>query len=349
LFEISLTINQSARKTTMGRFETLNADTRDLVNCLLPALAASFGISDPVDIIPEDIRMRAWDCERRDHIKDQTENDPRNWGVQFLKDLMAISRLKKGDLDLFQTDLRAKVVAHEEKHPWCRLSDIKELKDHYEHPNRPKLVEPESSGTSSTDSYLEELHEPDLPPGMKRGRRLEVYEARVQPSHKRRKCNSSLPLCGLSCLTLPDGRLRRSGGGGFERKEKIKGRSKARDSNERSTPGGARPSIRRSSKIVESDGEDSYDLARAMTFHPPPTPSFSRSPAPPRATSLIAESVDTSTQPLHVQKMQAELEVAEAELKAARLKYAYTQAKEQAENEAKYGNSGSPDMPQNFD
>jgi hypothetical protein len=47
--------------------------------------------------------------------------------------------------------------------------------------------------------------------------------------------------------------------------------------------------------------------------------------------------------------MQAELEVAEAELKAARLKYAYTQAKEQAENEAKYGNSGSPDMPQNFD
>jgi hypothetical protein len=174
----------------MGRFDTLNADTQDLIRCLLPALATSFGLSDPVDIIPEDIRMRAWDCERRDHIKDQTENDPRNWGVQFLKDLMAISRIKNGNLALFQADLRAKVDLHEEKHPWCRLSDIKELKDEYEHPNRPPPVVEESTGTSSTDSYLEELHEPDLPPGMKRGRRghHEIYEARVQESHKRRKC-----------------------------------------------------------------------------------------------------------------------------------------------------------------
>jgi hypothetical protein len=174
----------------MGRFETLNADTKDLVNCLLPALAASFKVSDAVEIIPEDIRMRAWDCERRDHIKDQTENDPRNWGVQFLKDLMAISRLKSGDLDAFQADLRAKVALHEPKHPWCRLGDIKELKDEYENPNRPQIVTEESSGTSSTDSYLEELHEPDLPRGMKRGRKRnhEVYEARIQESHKRRKC-----------------------------------------------------------------------------------------------------------------------------------------------------------------
>jgi hypothetical protein len=179
----------------MGRFDTLNAETQDLVNCLLPALAASFNVSDPLDIIPEDIRMRAWDCERRDHIKDQTENDPRNWGVQFLKDLMAISRLKNGDLDIFQSDLRAKVDLHEAKHPWCRLQDIKELKDEYLHPNRPKLVVEESSGTSSTDSYLEELHEPDLPPGMKRGRERnhEIYEARVQ--HKRRKRKYELTLC----------------------------------------------------------------------------------------------------------------------------------------------------------
>lgn len=176
----------------MGRFETLNADTQDLVNCLLPALAKSFGLDDCVDIIPEDIRMRAWDCERRDHIKDKTENDPRNWGVQFLKDLMAISRIKNGDLATFQSDLRAKVEAHEEKHPWCRLSDIKELKDHYQNPNRPPPPEPESAATSSTDSYLEELHEPDMP-GSKRGRQRnhEVYEARVQESHKRRKCKST--------------------------------------------------------------------------------------------------------------------------------------------------------------
>lgn len=186
----------------MGRFETLNADTRDLVNCLLPALAASFKISDPVDIIPEDIRMRAWDCERRDHIKDQTENDPRNWGVQFLKDLMAISRMKNGDLALFQADLRAKVALHEPKHPWCRLADIKEIKDEYEHPNRQQEVAEESSDTTSTDSYLEELHEPDLPKGMKRGRRNhEIYEARVQESHKRRKCKSHQSYECDPCLT----------------------------------------------------------------------------------------------------------------------------------------------------
>jgi hypothetical protein len=171
----------------MGRFATLNDDTKDLVNCLLPALATSFNLSSAVDIIPEDIRMRAWDCDKRDHIKEITENDPRNWGVQFLKDLMAISRLKNGDLALFQADLRAKVALHEPKHPWARLGDIKELKDEYLHPNRPKVIEDESAGTSSTDSYLEELHEPELPRGMKRGRH-EIYEARVQESHKRKKC-----------------------------------------------------------------------------------------------------------------------------------------------------------------
>jgi hypothetical protein len=40
--------------------------------------------------------------------------------------------------------------------------------------------------------------------------------------------------------------------------------------------------------------------------------------------------VSTSNEPLEVQKLQAELEVAEAELKAARLKYQYIQAKEAA-------------------
>jgi hypothetical protein len=178
----------------MGRFDTLNADTKDLVNCLLPALATAFKVPDAVDIIPEDIRMRAWDCERRDHIKDQTENDPRNWGVQFLKDLMAISRLKGGNLVEFQDDLRAKVENHEEKHPWCRLGDIKELKDEYQNPGRKnEVIQVESSSDSSTDSYFEELVEPDEPRGTKRRlkqRNHEVYEARVmQPKRKCKPCS----------------------------------------------------------------------------------------------------------------------------------------------------------------
>jgi hypothetical protein len=176
----------------MGRFATLNADTKDLVNCLLPALATSFKITDPAEIIPEDIRMRAWDCEKRDHIKDQTENDPRNWGVQFLKDLMAISRMKNGNLDEFQADLRAKVALHEPKHPWARLGDIKEIKDEYENPGRKDVLSEESSEESSLDSYFEELVEPDDPRGKKRRNpgNHEVYEARVMEKRKKRKFQS---------------------------------------------------------------------------------------------------------------------------------------------------------------
>jgi hypothetical protein len=74
-----------------------------------------------------------------------------------------------------------------------------------------------------------------------------------------------------------------------------------------------------------------------------PTPSFSISPAPPR--SLIAETVVTSDEPLHVQKMHAELELAEAELRAARIKFAYIQAREQAEEEAKYSGTGTAHAP----
>lgn len=188
--------HQNSKQVTKGistlnmrRFETLNPETKDLVQCLLPALATSFRVASAVDIIPQDIRMRAWDCERRDHIKEETENDPRNWGVQFLKDLMAISRLKNGDLATFQADLRAKVALHEPKHPWCRLADIREIKDEYEHPERKNQVEvEESSESSSTDSYFEELVEPDRPRGTKRRNGAhEVYEARVMEKRRKRE------------------------------------------------------------------------------------------------------------------------------------------------------------------
>jgi hypothetical protein len=70
------------------------------------------------------------------------------------------------------------------------LGDIKELKDEYENPGRKdEVTNEESSEDSSTDSYFEELVEPEGPRGTKRGRKLhnhEVYEARVM--EKRRKC-----------------------------------------------------------------------------------------------------------------------------------------------------------------
>jgi hypothetical protein len=171
----------------MGRYSVLNADTQDLINCLLPALAADFHVKTALEIIPEDIRMRAWDCERRDHIKAKTENDPRNWGVQFLKDLKSIARLNGGNLGEFHERLRAKVDQHEARHPWCRLADIKEIKGEYEHPDRPEPQSEHESSISSIDSYLEELHEPEPPKGTKRGRKNhEIYETRIQLPRKRR-------------------------------------------------------------------------------------------------------------------------------------------------------------------
>ena len=72
---------------------------------------------------------------------------------------------------------------------------------------------------------------------------------------------------------------------------------------------------------------------------------MSPAPGPVRAPSHIANAVNTSNEPLAVQKLQAELEVAEAELKAARLKYQYIQAKEQAESQVKFGGGGTEAAP----
>jgi hypothetical protein len=92
-----------------------------MVNAILPAIASSFNI-DPEnfkDIIPEEIRMRQWDCERRDHIKDKPEDEPRNWGVEFLKSLQAIARLNGSDLGAFQERLREIVASMDSprRHP----------------------------------------------------------------------------------------------------------------------------------------------------------------------------------------------------------------------------------------
>jgi hypothetical protein len=134
------------------------------------------------------------------------------------------------------------------------------------------------------------------------------------------------------------------------RVEKNKGRSKSRYSSERATPTSTRRTIRRPSRRVDSDDEDfngDFNDAWAMSFqqHMHPTPSFSMSPAPARLPAAIVEEVDNSNVPVGVQKLQAELEVAEAELKAARLKHTYLEAKEAAEREAKTGKSNKRKAP----
>lgn len=37
----------------MGRYETLNDDSKDVVNCLIPGIVANFGIEDISEVIPQ--------------------------------------------------------------------------------------------------------------------------------------------------------------------------------------------------------------------------------------------------------------------------------------------------------
>ncbi|KAF1950744.1 hypothetical protein CC80DRAFT_225977 [Byssothecium circinans] len=293
---------------TGGRYVSLKPDSQDQVDAMLPAIAKAFKIENVVEIIPNDICMRAWDCERREHIKDKVEDDPRNWGVQFLKDLQAIARLTKGDLATFQEDLKAKVKKHEEKHPWVRLADVKELKAKYQNPDMPSENEKSpdeyvSDGTEH-DSYFEELVEPDLPKGMRRRRGHEMYEARLQEFPKKRKRKH-----GSNSV-----RLRRDSEG-WERPEKYgrysldgrlkRGRSSTSYSVGQRTPGpNGRFSTRRPGPIAKSDSGESSIAFDAHKYIQPDIP-------------------------LESQRLEAELECAEAELKVARLRRDYIKAKEQ--------------------
>lgn len=64
------------------------------------------------------------------------------------------------------------------------------------------------------------------------------------------------------------------------------------------------------------------------------------SPSHSRAQPDYMKAVDASNEPLDVQRLAAELDVAEAELKTARLKYQYIQAREEAEKKAHGGSLG---------
>ncbi|KAF2645753.1 hypothetical protein P280DRAFT_513640 [Massarina eburnea CBS 473.64] len=310
----------------MGRYETLNPDTQDQVDAMLPAIAKAYKVDDVKDIIPENIRMRAWDCDRRDHIKEKTEDDPRNWGVQFLKDLQSIARLLKGDLATFQADLRGKVAKHEEKHPWCKLADVKELKKKYQNPDMKSEdekfeEEPVSDEGAESDSYFEELVEPDLPKGKRRHQGHEMYEARAMEFPKKRKHASS-------------SRLRRDSEG-WERTDKygrpkptrsysIDGRIKRGRSStsyitvDHRTPGRDRTSVRRPYPVIISDSDPD-------TTHIDP---------------YIQPGI-----PIESQRLQAELECAEAELKVARLRKEYVKAKEMEKNQALFGGHGTHESP----
>ena len=151
--------------------------------------------------------------------------------------------------------------------------------------------------------------------------------------------HSSILVC--FCLNISDaahGRLRRSETGGYERKEKP---NRARHSEEQSHPSQSRPVVHRTSRTVHSDREESVASFSGMSLLPRPSPAFSVSPGPQGPRSYTFDTVAASPESLAVQKLQAELEVAEAELKAARLKYQFIQAKEVAEKDARGSRAGT--------
>ncbi|KAL5379093.1 hypothetical protein DPSP01_008725 [Paraphaeosphaeria sporulosa] len=310
----------------MGRFETLKPETQDMVNAIIPAIASSYKI-DPEnfkDIIPEDIRMRQWDCERRDHIKDKPEDEPRNWGVEFLKSLQAIARLNGGDLGAVQARLRELVAKHDEKHPWARLEDIRQIKAECLNPRlrNPNAQEPasESSSDDSLDSYLEELVEQDLPKGMKRGQN-EAYESRVQGWWKPAKPKKpKKPV-----------RLRRDPDVGWDRRGKDK--SKSRDFRQISTDSGTPDPLPEDSPAPKPKRRRLNSKAAVIKKESP---------------TVIDEESDEDV-PVEVKKLQAELEAAEAELEVKRKRFKFLEAKEKAQaakaaREASTGSASGPSL-----
>lgn len=140
-------------------------------------------------------------------------------------------------------------------------------------------------------------------------------------------------------MTEKPARLRRADAGGFQRHDPA-AKKRQRASN---TPNDARRMANRSNRPVLTDEDDDDDISSMRSTRAPsllahPAPAFSLSPGP-RAGPICE--VDTSSESLAVQKLQAELDVAEAELKAARLKYQYIQAKEQAEARQMHGDGGA--------
>lgn len=155
------------------------------IDCLMPEIAANFGVKNVTEVVPADICMRAWDCERREHIYSQPEQDARNWGLQFVKNLGTISRMKKVTLEEFQRDLREKVEAHKEEHPWARLADINEVMFDYLHPERKNPPPVEESEEIDSDNSYYELVETGQP---RRGRDSDAPMFEARPVPKKKKC-----------------------------------------------------------------------------------------------------------------------------------------------------------------
>ena len=141
-------------------------------------------------------------------------------------------------------------------------------------------------------------------------------------------------------MTDKPARLRRADAGGFQRHDPA-AKKRQRASN---TPSDARRMANRSSRpaLTDEDDDDDISSARSARDHSllaNSAPAFSLSPGPRAGSTCDA---DASNESLAVQKLQAELDLAEAELKAARLKNQYIQAKEQAEARQMHGDGGTP-------
>lgn len=87
----------------------------------------------------------------------------------------------------------------------------------------------------------------------------------------------------------------------------------------------------RKPRVVSSDDEASGHSPDPQSFYGHATPAISVSSGPSNAHMYSVELEPVSNMPLAVQKLAAELEVAEAELKASRLKLQYIDALEQAQ------------------
>lgn len=133
------------------------------------------------------------------------------------------------------------------------------------------------------------------------------------------------------------GRLRRSEEGSFERKPKE---SKKHQPQDRTTPNNSPWVARRTSRVIDSDNEDRVAPISSNPHPPHMVPVLTSVTTPSDVRVPRNDPIPRSEEPLAVQKLQAELEVAEAELRASRLKFQYIEALERAQKEAQHGGKG---------
>ncbi|KAF2804531.1 uncharacterized protein BDZ99DRAFT_481012 [Mytilinidion resinicola] len=124
------------------------------VDGLIPQIAANWNQPSILDCIPAEIRYRIHDNNGK--VTEEPENNPQNWGIQFLKELFDLSDHTKGRLEDVQRELAAEVRKRQEGWggaPWLRDWDVIEVHKRFLKEAERKAEEARRADAKEGESY----------------------------------------------------------------------------------------------------------------------------------------------------------------------------------------------------